>query len=156
MTSDKVREAVGAEPFRPFRLHLGGGRSLDVWHPEFVMISPSGRAAAIYGEDDGLEIIDVFMVQSIEFLTQRARPSRRRMVVTDPGHRARVLGRRPAGVFEQHAERPPVVGLGFALNSRACHRSPAPRYDQNAHTSTLEYPTPKTQDPRPKTQDPRP
>ena len=73
MTSDKVKEALRAEPFRPFRLHLGGGRALDVEHPELVALSPSGRTAAVYGHDDALEIIDVFMVQSIEFLPQNGR-----------------------------------------------------------------------------------
>lgn len=78
MTSEKVREALRAEPFRPFRLHLGGGRSLDVWHPEFVAIAPTGRTAAVYGENDALEIIDVLMVQSIEFLPHKARGRRRK------------------------------------------------------------------------------
>jgi hypothetical protein len=71
MTSDRVRDACNAEPFRPFRLHLGGGRSLEVQHPELLMISPSGRTAAVFGKNDQLEIVDVFMIQSIEFLPQR-------------------------------------------------------------------------------------
>lgn len=77
MTSEKLKEAVQAQPFRPFRVHLGGGRALDVVHPEFIAISPSGRTAALYGRKDELEIIDVFMVQSIEFLTGRTRRGRR-------------------------------------------------------------------------------
>lgn len=78
MTSEKLREALKTEPFRPFRLHLGGGRALDVLHPEFVAVSPSGRTAAVYGPKDALEIVDVLMVQSIEFLPARNGQSKRR------------------------------------------------------------------------------
>lgn len=78
MTSEKLREALKSEPFRPFRLHLGGGRSLDVQHPELVAVSPSGRTAAVYRPKDALEIIDVLMVQSIEFITGRNGQARRR------------------------------------------------------------------------------
>lgn len=78
MTSEKLREALKTEPFRPFRLHLGGGRALDVAHPEFVAVSPSGRTAVVYGLKDELEIIDVLMVQSIEFLPNRNGHSKRR------------------------------------------------------------------------------
>lgn len=67
MTAEKLREAVNATPFRKFRVHVGGGRMVEVGRPELIMISPSGRTAAIYGRRDKLEIIDVFMVQSIEF-----------------------------------------------------------------------------------------
>ena len=69
MTSEKLSEAIRSQPFRRFRVHLGGGRSLEVRHPDFIMLSPSGRTAAVYGPRDELEVIDVFMVQSIEFLT---------------------------------------------------------------------------------------
>jgi hypothetical protein len=78
MTSDKLKEAVKAEPFKLFALHLGGGRAVNVMRPELIMIAPSGRTAAIYGPDDALEIIDVFMVQSIEFLKRGTGPTRKR------------------------------------------------------------------------------
>jgi len=78
MTSDRLREALRSQPFRQFRVHLGGGRSLDVRHPEFVAISPMGRTAAIYGPKDELEIIDVFMAQSIEFIPAKPGSTRRR------------------------------------------------------------------------------
>ncbi|MEP0845809.1 MAG: hypothetical protein HRF50_03190 [Phycisphaerae bacterium] len=77
MTSDKLREAVRAQPFRPFRVHLGGGRALDVTHPDFMMISPSGRTAAVSERNDEFEIIDVLMVPSIEFCNGRTGRRRR-------------------------------------------------------------------------------
>lgn len=82
MTTDEVRKALRAEPFVPFRLHMGGGRSLAVLHPEFCMLSPNGRTAAIYPHDrqsePGLEVVDILMVQSLEFLPGARSTSRRR------------------------------------------------------------------------------
>jgi hypothetical protein len=43
-----------------------------------MMVSPSGRTAAVYGRDDALEISDIFMVQSIEFLPQSRGCGRRK------------------------------------------------------------------------------
>lgn len=78
MTPDTVKAAWKASPFVPFRLHMGGGRSLDVNHPDFFSMSPGGRIATVYGEKDQAEIIEVFMVQSIEFLPDRIGGQRRR------------------------------------------------------------------------------
>lgn len=82
MTSDELRKAIKAQPFIPFRIHMGGSRALTVLHPEYVMIAPSGRTAAIYphstDEEPGLEVIDVFMVQSIEYLPKQKRNGRRK------------------------------------------------------------------------------
>jgi hypothetical protein len=76
MQKEELRKAIRAQPFRPFRIHMGGGRALDVHHPDYIMLSPTGRTAAIFSKHDGLEIIDVVMVQSIEFVRNGA--SRRR------------------------------------------------------------------------------
>lgn len=71
VTSEKLREAAKREPFRPFRLHLGGGRALDVLHPEFLAVAPNGRTAVIFGRGEEMEIVDILMIQSIEFLPER-------------------------------------------------------------------------------------
>ena len=78
MTSTELKNALKAESFRPFRLHLGGGRAIDVVHPEFAMVAPSGRTAAIYGPDDAFEIVDVLMIQAIEFVKQNGHGRRRK------------------------------------------------------------------------------
>jgi hypothetical protein len=44
MTSAQLHEAIHAGPFRPFNLHMGGGRSLNVPHREFISISPRGAS----------------------------------------------------------------------------------------------------------------
>lgn len=79
MTTDELRRRLKAEPFRPFRIHMGGGRSLEIPHPEMALISPGGRIVAIYAEPDALEVVDVFMIQSIQILpTRREGHSRRK------------------------------------------------------------------------------
>lgn len=78
MTSDRIRECLRAEPFRVIRLHLGRGRSVEVRHPEFCVLSPTGRTCVVFGPDDAMEIIDVLMVQSIEVLPQGGKSNGRR------------------------------------------------------------------------------
>ena len=41
LTPESLRGYVKAEPFRPFRLHLASGRTLDVRHPEMLKILKS-------------------------------------------------------------------------------------------------------------------
>lgn len=65
MTSDKVREFHTLRPFQPFTLYLGDGRELTVRHPEMLAMSPSGRAAAVYGPKDRLDVIDLLLVSGI-------------------------------------------------------------------------------------------
>lgn len=64
MTTDALREAVGIR--RPFRITLADGRTLDVSHPEFVSISPSGRLLYIAEENDRLEALDVRMITGVQ------------------------------------------------------------------------------------------
>jgi hypothetical protein len=48
MTSAELRDALHAEPFRPFRLRFGSGRMLDIKNPGLVMVSATGRTAIAY------------------------------------------------------------------------------------------------------------
>ncbi len=67
MTIDRLRKTLRAQPFRPFRLHMGDGRALRVPHPDFVWIPPEGSRTVIVstGPDD-FEIVDMMLVVSIE------------------------------------------------------------------------------------------
>lgn len=71
MNAGVIRELRNAQPFTPFRLHTGSGRHADVFHPEFLSLSPSGRTAVVFAPDDRMEIIDVLMIQSIEMLPHK-------------------------------------------------------------------------------------
>jgi len=65
MQSSEFKSVYRAEPFRPFVVNLADGRNIRVEHPEFMAVSPMGRSAVIYGEDDSFEVVDVMMVTSI-------------------------------------------------------------------------------------------
>ena len=67
MTIDQLRRTLRAQPFRPFKLHMGDGRSLRVTHPDFLWIPPEGNRTVIVstGADD-FEIVDMRLVVSIE------------------------------------------------------------------------------------------
>ena len=66
MTIGHLRNVVKARPVRPFRLHMGDGRALDVPHPDFVAVHPTGRVAIVFGPKDQFEIVDLLLVTSIE------------------------------------------------------------------------------------------
>jgi len=67
MTLERFRDAMRAEPFVPFRVHLADGRSISVVHPESVAWNPSGRTAVIIQPDDSWQHIDLLLVTSLEF-----------------------------------------------------------------------------------------
>lgn len=66
MTIGHLRDVLKAQPFRPSRLHMGDGRALDVPHPDFVAVHPTGRVAIVFGPKDQFEIVDLLLVTSIE------------------------------------------------------------------------------------------
>lgn len=73
MTVEQLIKCLHAQPFRRFRLHLADGRALAVDHPDFIARSPTGRTATVYGKDDAAEIVDLYLVTSLEFLPPRRR-----------------------------------------------------------------------------------
>jgi len=66
MRIDDLKRIHGAQPFRPFTIHVGDGRSFRVNHPEFLAQSPSGRTVIVFGRDDAFEVIDLMLVPTIE------------------------------------------------------------------------------------------
>jgi len=81
MTPDQIRRLYEATPFRPFRVHTANGKSIDVPHPDFMHLSPTGRRLIVDdANDDCSEIIDVLLVTSLETLPAngRRRPRKRR------------------------------------------------------------------------------
>ncbi len=65
-TGNQVREAVRAQPFVPFIIHLADGRTFDVPHPEFVAVSPKGRELLFVADDQGIHPFDKLLVAEIE------------------------------------------------------------------------------------------
>jgi hypothetical protein len=67
MGPEQVREALRAQPFRPFVIHMRDGREVKVDHPDFVAMSQTGRYAIVWLEEDSWEEIELFLVTSLKF-----------------------------------------------------------------------------------------
>jgi hypothetical protein len=65
MRLDQLRGLLQARPFRPFTVHLPEGRTVDVVHHDFALLSPDGRTLLAYGPDSSLDIIDLMLITSI-------------------------------------------------------------------------------------------
>ena len=79
MTGGEIRKLFEATPFLPFRVHMANGKSVDVPHPDFMHLSPTGRRLIVDRPDDTFEIIDVLLVTSLETLPQNgSRPRRKK------------------------------------------------------------------------------
>jgi hypothetical protein len=66
MKVEKIRQALHAQPFRPFYIHLADGGRLPVPHEDFVAVAPGGREIILYRRDDTHQIIDVLMITRLE------------------------------------------------------------------------------------------
>jgi hypothetical protein len=66
MAPDRIKKIINAVPFRPFTVELGSGKRVPVKHADYVSLSPAGRTLIVYDDDDGMEILDVFLITSID------------------------------------------------------------------------------------------
>lgn len=77
MTSAELREALGQEPFRPFKLRFGSGRMLEIVNPGLVAVSATGRTAFAFKADgEGWDVFDILLVEAMEFAGERDRKKR--------------------------------------------------------------------------------
>ncbi len=75
MTTDQLKSFISARPFRPFRIHMADGRTVDVNHPEWIAYA-GGRIALVAKPDDSFEVVDLLLVPSLEARADGAsRPS---------------------------------------------------------------------------------
>jgi hypothetical protein len=65
MTIEQLRAMHRAAPFRPFTIHLADGRAYNVFHPEYLSFSQSGRTIIVNGEGDSFSIIDLLLVTDL-------------------------------------------------------------------------------------------
>ena len=61
-----LRELLRADPFQPFVVCLSDGRRLSVHHPDFLLISPSGRIIWEGETEDEFAMAMPFHVTRIE------------------------------------------------------------------------------------------
>jgi hypothetical protein len=66
MTSEQLRAAHKSTPFRPFTIRMADGRAFFIPHQDFMLVSPSGRTAVIYNDDDSASIVDLLLMSEIE------------------------------------------------------------------------------------------
>jgi hypothetical protein len=78
MTTEELRKAHIARPFRPFYLRLGDGQRLPIRHPEMLAYTPKSRVAAVYLKNDSYEIVELLLVTGLEFAPARRRTNQPR------------------------------------------------------------------------------
>ena len=66
MKTEKVREVLRAEPFRPFWIHLADGGRFAVEHGDYVAVEPAGRELIVYLPDNSHHIVDVPLITRLE------------------------------------------------------------------------------------------
>lgn len=76
MTIQEIQRLRNEKPFKPFRVLCADGSKFDVFHPEFLGQSPSGRMITIGLEDDSFVTLDLLLVVGIQKGIKRG-PSRR-------------------------------------------------------------------------------
>jgi hypothetical protein len=64
-TREQLRFLQTRQPFRPFTITLGCGRSFTVRHPELVSCSTNGREMVVH-DDDGMHLIEMLLVDLLD------------------------------------------------------------------------------------------
>lgn len=73
MRPDDLLELVRRQPFAPFRVHITGGKTYDVRHPDQIIVLRSRAVVAVGGENgvgDRLEHIALVYVVRVEELAE--------------------------------------------------------------------------------------
>lgn len=66
MTIEQLRNVHHAQPYRPFTIHMGDGRSFYVKHPDFISRSETGRTVIVHGPDESFNVLDLLLVTELE------------------------------------------------------------------------------------------
>jgi hypothetical protein len=78
MTIEKLRALHEARPFRPFKIYLADGASLQVENPAYMAQSPTGRTVTLELGDGSSQHIDLLLVTRLEELRRRGGNGRKR------------------------------------------------------------------------------
>ena len=65
-----ILNALHVQPFQPFRIHMSGGRSHDVRHPELALVTPGTVVLALVKEYRGPNFADGLATISILHITE--------------------------------------------------------------------------------------
>lgn len=66
MTSEQLKATLKQQPFQPFTIRMVDGRTFTVAHPEWVMVSPTGRTAILFKPDDSYSVVDLMLMNELE------------------------------------------------------------------------------------------
>jgi hypothetical protein len=72
MTTEQLRQAHTARPFRPFTIHTADGEPHRVPHPEFMIYVPGTRTCVVSDENGLVTIIDLLLVARLTFEPETA------------------------------------------------------------------------------------
>jgi hypothetical protein len=66
MTIQEIQRLRATTPFEPFRVLVADGKQYDVWHPEHIAQSPSGRLITIGLDYESFVTLDLLLVAGIQ------------------------------------------------------------------------------------------
>lgn len=66
MRTESLREVIHAQPFRPFALMLADGTRLHVPHPEWLVVTPTGRTVVWMDKDDRVKLLDIALLLGVD------------------------------------------------------------------------------------------
>lgn len=68
MTVEQLRNAISANPFRPFDILTGDGRKFHVPHPEFIAMPPKAeRTFVVFNKGEDYTILDLLSAVGLDF-----------------------------------------------------------------------------------------
>jgi hypothetical protein len=75
MTATELRKFWHRAPFVPFDIVIPRRENLHIPHPDFLAVSPSGRIAKVWFDNDEEAAVDVILITAVE---QNARNGKRK------------------------------------------------------------------------------
>jgi hypothetical protein len=66
MSTEQFRAMLHHQPFRPFMIRMADGRAFEVAHADFVAMSPTGRTAIVYQENEDFSVLDLLLMSELQ------------------------------------------------------------------------------------------
>ena len=70
MHAESLKKLVYAEKFVPLTLHLVDGRTFEIPHPDFILLTRGGRTAVVNLEGKLVELMDTSLISSVTITDQ--------------------------------------------------------------------------------------
>ena len=78
MRTQEIRALLHARPFVPFAIHLADGRQMEVKHPDFVALAPTGDTIVVFQEDNSFNVVDLALATDAEVRARKVSGRTRR------------------------------------------------------------------------------